>query len=78
MRESQITTEHPIRRGFGGKYLLTTFIAGLILGIAGGAFVGWFAHRFYYQQRLGQVLLCQQNHAGLPEVQMKTICGSAF
>jgi F0F1-type ATP synthase assembly protein I len=58
------------------KNLIYSLATGLVIGIIAGAPLGWFAHRFYYQQRAGQVLLCRQKHIGQPEVELKALCGS--
>ncbi|MFH7025965.1 MAG: hypothetical protein ACHBN1_11305 [Heteroscytonema crispum UTEX LB 1556] len=42
------TPKNTIKR----KHLVTSLITGLIIGAIAGTPIGWFAHRFYYQQRL--------------------------
>jgi F0F1-type ATP synthase assembly protein I len=58
------------------KNLVYSLATGLVIGIIAGAPLGWFAHRIYYQQRAGQVLLCRQNHIGQTEAQLKALCGA--
>ena len=60
------------------KNLINSLATGLALGIIVGAPIGWFAHRLYYQQRAGQVLLCRQNHIGQTEAELKDLCGSLY
>ena len=60
------------------KKLISSLITGLIIGAIAGAPVGWFAHRIYYQQHSGQVLLCRQKHLGQPEAELQSLCGSAY
>lgn len=63
---------------FPRRAITSSLLAGLILGLIGGAVSGWFAHRLFYQQRAAQVLLCRQQHYGQPEVELQRICGSVF
>ncbi|MBW4574666.1 MAG: hypothetical protein KME08_05215 [Aphanothece sp. CMT-3BRIN-NPC111] len=67
-----MSTEKGIRR----KDLITSLITGLAIGLVAGTPIGWFAHRFYNQQRTAQVLLCRQKHVG--EVNLDAICGSLY
>jgi len=60
------------------KNLVYSLATGLILGTLAGAPLGWFAHKIYYQQRSGQVLLCRQKHIGQPEAELKALCGSVY
>ena len=60
------------------KNLVSSLATGLVIGAIAGAPLGWFAHRFYYQQRAGQVLLCRQQHIGQPEAELKALCGDPY
>jgi F0F1-type ATP synthase assembly protein I len=60
------------------KNLVNSLVTGLVMGIIAGAPLGWFAHRIYYQQRAGQVLLCRQQHPGQLEAELKALCGSLY
>ena len=60
------------------KNLVSSLATGLVIGLIAGAPLGWFAHRIYYQQRAGQVLLCRQNHIGQPEAELKALCGDVY
>ncbi|MCA1993771.1 MAG: hypothetical protein LDL41_17260 [Coleofasciculus sp. S288] len=60
------------------RNLISSLAIGIVLGLIGGAPLGWFAHRLYYQQRAGQVLLCRQQHIGQTEAELKALCGSLY
>jgi hypothetical protein len=60
------------------KNLVSSLATGLVIGLIAGAPLGWFAHRIYYQQRAGQILLCRQQHVGQPEAELKQLCGNAY
>ncbi len=60
------------------KNLVSSLATGLVIGLIAGAPLGWFAHRIYYQQRAGQVLLCRQKHIGQPEAELKALCGDVY
>jgi len=59
--------------------LLNSLLIGVVLGalLLGGP-LGWFAHRFYAQQRIGRVLLCRQQNAGLDEADLREQCGQLY
>ena len=78
MTRVPITTETDREKGFTRKNLVTSLLIGMLLGVLGGIPLGWFAHRIYYQQKSGQVLLCRQKHIGQPEAELKALCGSAY
>jgi F0F1-type ATP synthase assembly protein I len=65
---------NPIKR----KHLVYSLITGLILGTILGAPIGWFAHRFYYQQRLADILLCREQNINQPAAVVDSICGRRF
>jgi F0F1-type ATP synthase assembly protein I len=69
-----IYRENTIKR----KHLINSLITGLIIGAIAGAPIGWFAHRFYYQQRLAEILLCRENNRNQPAAVVDSICGSRF
>lgn len=58
--------------------LIYSLITGAIIGAIAGTPIGWFAHRVYYQQRAGQVLLCRQQHPGQTEPELRALCGSLY
>ncbi len=60
------------------KNLVSSLATGLVIGLIAGAPLGWIAHRIYYQQRAGQVLLCRQKHIGQPEAELKALCGDVY
>ncbi len=60
------------------KHLVTSLVTGLIIGIIAGSPIGWFAHQFYYQQRLAQVLLCRENHRNQPAAVVDSQCGTPY
>ncbi|GAC1465354.1 MAG: hypothetical protein NVS2B14_19230 [Chamaesiphon sp.] len=78
MTRTHVTPESSERKGLGRKDLVSSLVIGLVLGIFGGMPLGWFAHKVYYQQHSGQVLLCRQKHIGQPEYELQSLCGSAF
>ena len=79
MRETRVVPESQAHReGMHFKRLLRSFAVGLIVGIVAGAPLGWFAHRFYAQQRAAQVLLCRQQNFGLRETELQARCGNLY
>lgn len=79
MRETQVAPERQEHReGIHFKSLLRSFAVGLIVGVVAGAPLGWFAHRFYAQQRAAQVLLCRQQNFGLRETELQARCGNLY
>lgn len=79
MRETRVAPEHQDHRdGIHFKHLLRSFAVGLVVGILAGAPLGWFAHRFYSQQRAAQVLLCRQQNFGLRETELQARCGNLY
>jgi hypothetical protein len=59
--------------------LLNSLLIGIGLGaLLLGAPLGWFAHRFYAQQRAAQVLLCRQQNFGLREAELQARCGQPY
>lgn len=60
------------------KHLIYSLITGLIIGAIAGTPIGWFANRFYYQQRLAQTLLCRENNRNQPAAVVESICGTPF
>lgn len=67
---------HQERERIRRRDLLNSLLIGIALGtILIGAPLGWFAHRFYAQQRMAQVLLCRQQNFGLTETQLQARCG---
>lgn len=60
------------------KHLVYSLITGLIIGIIAGLPLGWFTHRFYYQQRLAQILLCRENHRNQSATVVDSYCGTAY
>jgi F0F1-type ATP synthase assembly protein I len=74
LNQGQIARENTIKR----KHLISSLITGLIVGAIAGTPIGWFAHRFYYQQRLAQILVCRENNQNQPAAVVDSICGSRF
>lgn len=74
LRQDNITRENTIKR----KHLINSLITGLIIGAIAGTPIGWFAHRFYYQQRLAEILLCRENNRNQPAAVVDSICGTRF
>ncbi len=69
MREKTITRNN----------LIQSLITGTILGaLVLGAPLGWFAHRFYSEQRLAKVLICREKNQDKPVSVVDSICGSWF
>jgi uncharacterized membrane protein YfcA len=60
------------------KHLVYSLITGLIIGAIAGTPLGWIAHRYYYQQRLAQFLLCQEQNRNQPAAYVDSICGRSF
>jgi hypothetical protein len=59
--------------------LFNSLLIGIGLGtLLLGAPLGWFAHRFYAQQRAAQVLLCRQQNFGLREAELQARCGQPY
>lgn len=51
-------------------------VTGVIIGLVGGAPLGWFSHLVYYRYHAAQVLFCRQQHVGVTEAQLQATCGS--
>ncbi len=60
------------------KHLVYSLITGLIIGAIAGTPLGWIAHRYYYQQRLAQFLLCREQNRNQPAAYVDSICGRSF
>jgi hypothetical protein len=60
------------------KHLIYSLITGLIIGTIAGTPIGWFAHQYYYQQRLAQILLCRERNINQPAAVVDSICGRAY
>ncbi|GAA6616999.1 hypothetical protein [Scytonema sp. NUACC26] len=60
------------------KHLVYSLITGLIIGAIAGAPLGWLTHRYYYQQRLAQFLLCREQNRNQPAAYVDSICGRSF
>lgn len=60
------------------NHLVYSLITGLVIGTIAGTPIGWYAHRFYYQQRLAQTLLCRENNRNQPAAVVASICGTPF
>lgn len=60
------------------KNLIYSLITGLVIGTVAGAPIGWYVHQFYAEQRLADILICQEKNKNLPEAQVRAICGSRF
>lgn len=78
MEPSTVAPEHDHheREQIRRRDLLNSLLIGVVLGtLLLGAPLGWFAHRFYVQQRMAQVLLCRQQNFGLSENQLQARCG---
>ncbi len=74
LTEDTVAKGNTIKR----KHLVSSLITGLILGTIIGTPIGWYAHRFYYQQRLAQILLCREQHRNQPATVVDSVCGAAF
>ena len=74
LSEDTVAKGNTIKR----KHLISSLITGLILGTILGTPIGWYAHRFYYQQRLAQILLCREQHRNQPATVVDSVCGAAF
>ncbi len=69
MRENTITRNN----------LVQSLVTGLILGaLILGMPLGWFAHRFYAEQRLAKTLICRQQNRDKPAAVVDSICGTWF
>lgn len=66
--------EKPISR----KNLVSSLVIGLLLGAVAGMPVGWFAHRYYADQRFAQILICRERNRNQPIAVVESICGSRF
>lgn len=71
---NRIRHEDSIKR----KHLISSLITGFLIGAVAGTPIGWFAHRFYYQQRLAQILVCREQNASQSAAVVDSICGSRF
>ena len=60
------------------KNLVSSLLAGLAIGAVVGAPLGWFAHRFYADQRYAQTLICRERNRDKPLAVVESICGSRF
>lgn len=77
MQETSVRTEHHENR-ITRKNLISSLVTGLIIGTFAGMPLGWFAHKFYAQQRAAQVLLCRQQNFGLQEAELQSRCGNLY
>lgn len=77
MRETTVAPERGEKR-IKRKDLFNSLVIGFLLGLVGGTPIGWFAHRFYAQQRTAQVLLCRQQNYGLSEADLQARCGYPY
>lgn len=77
MQETSVRTEHHENR-ITRKNLISSLLTGLIIGTIAGSPIGWFAHKFYAQQRAAQVLLCRQQNFGLQEAELQSRCGNLY
>lgn len=71
---NRIRNEDSIKR----KHLISSLITGFLIGTVAGTPIGWFAHRFYYQQRLAQILVCREQNNNKSAAAVDSICGSRF
>lgn len=62
------------RRDLFNSLLIGVGLGTLLLGLP----LGWFAHRFYAEQRTAQVLLCRQQNFGLQEADLEARCGQPY
>lgn len=70
---------HHERSRIHRRDLVNSLFIGAALGtVLLGAPIGWFAHRFYAQQRVAQVLLCRQQNFGLQEAELEARCGQLY
>lgn len=60
------------------KHLIYSLITGLIIGTIAGTPIGWFAHQFFYQQRLAQTLYCREQNRNQPAAVVDARCGTAY
>ncbi len=74
LSEDTVAEGNTIKR----KHLVSSLITGLIIGTIVGTPIGWYAHGFFYQQRLAQILLCREQHRNQPATVVDSICGAAF
>ncbi|WNZ26870.1 hypothetical protein HJG54_34435 [Leptolyngbya sp. NK1-12] len=81
MHETKPTSSEQIqaRERIHRRDLVNSLLIGIGLGaLLLGAPLGWFAHRFYAQQRTAQVLLCRQQNFGLSETELQARCGQPY
>jgi hypothetical protein len=81
MRETPAVTpeSHQERERIHRRDLFNSLLIGVALGtFLLGIPIGWFSHRFYARQRIAQVLLCRQQHYGLPEADLQARCGQPY
>jgi hypothetical protein len=81
MRETPVVSpeSHQERERIRRRDLFNSLLIGVALGtVLLGAPLGWFAHRFYAQQRTAQVLLCRQQNFGLRESDLQARCGQPY
>lgn len=74
LRQEPVRSEKTITR----KNLVNSLITGLFIGALLGAPIGWFAHQFYYQQKLAKYLVCREQNINQPAAVVETVCGSRF
>ena len=73
-----VPTKSIERENIKRKHLVSSLITGLVIGTILGTPIGWFAHQFYYQQRLAQILVCREQNASQSAAVVDSICGSRF
>lgn len=80
MQHTPVTPEsHQERERIRRRDLFNSLLIGIAIGaLLVGAPLGWFAHRFYAQQRTAQVLLCRQQNYGLQEADLQARCGQPY
>ncbi len=81
MRDAPPTAQesHRERERIHRRDLVNSLMIGIALGpIFLGIPIGWFTHRFYFQQRSAQVLLCRQQNFGLQEAALEARCGPLY
>ncbi len=74
LRQDTVARGNNLKR----KHLLYSLITGLVIGIVAGTPIGWFAHQFYYQQRLAQTLLCREENRNQPLAVVEARCGRPY